>query len=41
MVEFDVLPENPDRSGRLVLAHDFAAASQPAWKPMLAAWSYA
>jgi glycerophosphoryl diester phosphodiesterase len=28
MVEFDVLPENPDRSGRLVLAHDFAAASR-------------
>ena len=27
MVEFDVLPENPDRSGRLVLAHDFAAAA--------------
>ncbi len=28
MVEFDVLPENPDRSGRLVLAHDFAAAAR-------------
>jgi glycerophosphoryl diester phosphodiesterase len=28
MVEFDVLPENPDRSGRLVLAHDFAAVSR-------------
>jgi glycerophosphoryl diester phosphodiesterase len=28
MVEFDVLPEHPDRSGRLVLAHDFAAASR-------------
>jgi glycerophosphoryl diester phosphodiesterase len=28
MVEFDVLPENPDRSGRLVLAHDFAAATR-------------
>jgi glycerophosphoryl diester phosphodiesterase len=27
MVEFDVLPENPDGSGRLVLAHDFEAAS--------------
>ena len=26
MVEFDVLPENPDRSGGLILAHDFAAA---------------
>jgi glycerophosphoryl diester phosphodiesterase len=23
MIEFDVLPENPDGSGRLVLAHDF------------------
>jgi glycerophosphoryl diester phosphodiesterase len=28
MVEFDVLPEHPDRSGRLVLAHDFAAAAR-------------
>jgi glycerophosphoryl diester phosphodiesterase len=28
MVEFDVLPENPDRSGGLVLAHDFAAATR-------------
>jgi len=28
MVEFDVLPENPDRSGRLVLAHDFEAAAR-------------
>jgi glycerophosphoryl diester phosphodiesterase len=28
MVEFDVLPENPDGSGRLVLAHDFAAAAR-------------
>jgi glycerophosphoryl diester phosphodiesterase len=28
MVEFDVLPENPDGSGRLVLAHDFAAATR-------------
>jgi glycerophosphoryl diester phosphodiesterase len=28
MVEFDVLPEKADRSGRLVLAHDFAAASR-------------
>jgi glycerophosphoryl diester phosphodiesterase len=27
MVEFDVLPERPDGSGRLVLAHDFAAAA--------------
>src|SRR3954451_9406400 len=26
MVEFDVLPEHPDGSGRLMLAHDFAAA---------------
>jgi glycerophosphoryl diester phosphodiesterase len=26
MVEFDVLPEHPDGSGRLVLAHDWAAA---------------
>jgi glycerophosphoryl diester phosphodiesterase len=28
MVEFDVLPEHPDRTGRLVLAHDFAAAAR-------------
>ena len=28
MVEFDVLPEHPDGSGRLVLAHDFAAAQR-------------
>jgi glycerophosphoryl diester phosphodiesterase len=28
MVEFDVLPENPDGTGRLVLAHDFAAAAR-------------
>jgi glycerophosphoryl diester phosphodiesterase len=28
MVEFDVLPEHPDGSGRLVLAHDFAAAAR-------------
>ena len=28
MVEFDVLPEHPDRSGRLVLAHDFEAAAR-------------
>ncbi|MEA2385010.1 MAG: glycerophosphoryl diester phosphodiesterase [Solirubrobacteraceae bacterium] len=27
MVEFDVLPEHPDGSGRLVLAHDFVAAA--------------
>jgi glycerophosphoryl diester phosphodiesterase len=26
MVEFDVLPEHPDGTGRLVLAHDFKAA---------------
>jgi glycerophosphoryl diester phosphodiesterase len=26
MVEFDVLPEHPDGTGRLVLAHDFRAA---------------
>jgi glycerophosphoryl diester phosphodiesterase len=30
MVEFDVLPEHPDGSGRLVLAHDFAAAASRA-----------
>jgi glycerophosphoryl diester phosphodiesterase len=30
MVEFDVLPERPDGSGRLVLAHDFAAAARSA-----------
>ena len=29
MVEFDVLPEHPDGSGRLVLSHDFAAATRP------------
>jgi glycerophosphoryl diester phosphodiesterase len=28
MVEFDVLPEHPDGSGRLVLAHDFTAAAR-------------
>jgi glycerophosphoryl diester phosphodiesterase len=28
MVEFDVLPANPDRSGGLVLAHDFDAAQR-------------
>src|SRR4051794_8751215 len=28
MVEFDVLPEHPDGSGRLVLAHDFADAGR-------------
>ena len=28
MVEFDVLPENRDGSGRLVLAHDFDAAAR-------------
>jgi glycerophosphoryl diester phosphodiesterase len=28
MVEFDVLPEHPDGSGRLVLAHDYAAAAR-------------
>jgi glycerophosphoryl diester phosphodiesterase len=27
MVEFDVLPEYPDGTGRLVLAHDFGAAA--------------
>jgi glycerophosphoryl diester phosphodiesterase len=27
MVEFDVLPEHPDGSGRLVLAHDFTVAA--------------
>jgi len=30
MVEFDVLPERSDGSGRLVLAHDFTAAARPA-----------
>jgi glycerophosphoryl diester phosphodiesterase len=30
MVEFDVLPEHPDGSGRLVLAHDFVAAASRA-----------
>jgi glycerophosphoryl diester phosphodiesterase len=29
MVEFDVLPERPDGSGRLVLAHDVADAARP------------
>jgi glycerophosphoryl diester phosphodiesterase len=28
MVEFDVLPEHEDGSGRLMLAHDFAAAAR-------------
>jgi glycerophosphoryl diester phosphodiesterase len=28
MVEFDVLPERPDGSGRLVLAHDWTAAAR-------------
>ena len=28
MIEFDVLPENPDGSGRLVLAHDFRAGRE-------------
>ena len=28
MVEFDVLPEHPDGSGRLVLAHDYSAADR-------------
>jgi glycerophosphoryl diester phosphodiesterase len=28
MVEFDVLPEHPDGSGRLILAHDFSAAAR-------------
>jgi glycerophosphoryl diester phosphodiesterase len=28
MVEFDVLPEHPDGSGRLVLAHDYVAAAR-------------
>ena len=28
MVEFDVLPEHRDGSGRLVLAHDFEAAGR-------------
>jgi glycerophosphoryl diester phosphodiesterase len=28
MVEFDVLPENADGTGKLVLAHDFKAAAQ-------------
>jgi glycerophosphoryl diester phosphodiesterase len=30
MVEFDVLPEHPDGSGRLVLAHDYSAAARTA-----------
>src|SRR6185312_6520224 len=30
MVEFDVLPENRDGSGRLMLAHDFTAAQRSA-----------
>jgi len=28
MVEFDVLPEHPDGSGRLILAHDYADAAR-------------
>jgi glycerophosphoryl diester phosphodiesterase len=28
MIEFDVLPEHPDGSGRLVLAHDFRVARE-------------
>jgi glycerophosphoryl diester phosphodiesterase len=28
MVEFDVLPEHPDGTGRLVLAHDWSAAAR-------------
>jgi glycerophosphoryl diester phosphodiesterase len=28
MVEFDVLPEFPDGTGRLILAHDFSVAAQ-------------
>jgi glycerophosphoryl diester phosphodiesterase len=28
MVEFDVLPENPDGSGRLVLAHDYTVVER-------------
>jgi glycerophosphoryl diester phosphodiesterase len=28
MVEFDVLPENPDGTGRLVLAHDFKVIAE-------------
>jgi glycerophosphoryl diester phosphodiesterase len=28
MVEFDVLPEHPDGSGRLILAHDFSDAAR-------------
>jgi glycerophosphoryl diester phosphodiesterase len=28
MVEFDVLPEHPDGTGRLILAHDWAAAAR-------------
>jgi glycerophosphoryl diester phosphodiesterase len=34
MVEFDVLPEYPDGTGRLVLAHDFAAAAQGSPLPL-------
>ena len=34
MVEFDVLPEHPDGSGRLVLAHDFTAAAQGTAVPL-------
>jgi glycerophosphoryl diester phosphodiesterase len=30
MVEFDVLPEHPDGSGRLILAHDWSTATQRA-----------
>jgi glycerophosphoryl diester phosphodiesterase len=30
MVEFDVLPENRDGTGRLILAHDFTAAADDA-----------
>jgi glycerophosphoryl diester phosphodiesterase len=29
MIEFDVLPEHPDGSGRLLLAHDYRDAARP------------